>query len=381
VTVFDCWGYNKIAKLYTGDYPVSIVCEPGSKRAYVANTMGGTVSAINCSTNTSAGVALVKPYPNQMAINPATRKLYVGNDNANPVLMILDWRSGVVRDSLLLSKAPGMMALNPATNTIYTVMECGATVNDSLAVIDGSDYDTTIVVSKSGTQFAAVNPITGDAFFSNSNADNVTVIKAGGDTLTIAVGDDPRGLAVNPLTNKVFVCNYLSKSVSVIDGGTYTVERTIMVDTLPTIVAVNPLTNYIYVNSFIAGATRLKVIDGKSWDTTSVPVGNKAFSIAVNPATNRIYVGNDVSNSVTVIDGAHHTVITTVSSIARPYKIDVNPVTNKIYVVSLATSGKVTVIDGATNATTPVTIGNWPSGVAVNRANNKSTPPTTTTAR
>ncbi|MDQ7798475.1 MAG: T9SS type A sorting domain-containing protein, partial [Candidatus Edwardsbacteria bacterium] len=55
----------------------------------------------------------------------------------------------------------------------------------------------------------------------------------------------------------------------------------------------------------------------------------------------------------------------------RPYKIDINPVTNKIYVASLQTSGIVKVIDGATNGTANVTVGNWPSGVAVNRANNK----------
>lgn len=369
VTVFDCWGYNRVAKIYSGDYPVSVVCDPAAQRAYVANTLVGTVNAINCATNTSAGSALVKLYANEMAINPVTRKLYVGNDNANPVLMILDWRSGVIRDSLLLSHAPGRLALNPATNKIYVAMEAGNP--DSLAVIDGSDFDTTITVAKAGTQFAAVNLITGDAFFSNSNADNVTVIKANGDTLTIAVGDDPRMIAVNPLTNKAFVCNFAGKSVSVINGATYIVERTIAVDTLPNIVAVNPLTNFVYVNSFFASANRVKVIDGKDWDTTSVQVGSKPFSIAVNPATNRIYVGNDVGNSVTVIDGARHTVITTISSIARPYKININPVTNKIYVASLATSGKVTVIDGATNATTPVTIGNWPSGVAVNRANNK----------
>lgn len=370
VTVFDCWGYNKIAKIYSGDYPVSVVCDPGAQRAYVANYMAGTVNAINCVTNTSAGSVLVKPYPNEMAINPVTRKLYVGNDNAVPVLMILDWRSGVIRDSLVLSHAPGRLALNPVTNKIYTVLECGATVTDSLAVIDGSDFDTTITVAKAGTQFSAVNPISGDAFFSNSTGDNVTVIKANGDTLTIAVGDDPRMIAVNPLTNKAFVCNAGSKSVSVINGTTYAVEWTVPVDTLPTVIAVNPLTNFIYVNSFFASANRVKVIDGKDWDTTSVLVGSKPFSIAVNQATNRIYVGNDVSNSVTIIDGAHHTVITSIPS-NRPYKIDINPVTNKIYVASLQTSGIVKVIDGATNTSVNVTVGNWPSGVAVNRANNK----------
>jgi YVTN family beta-propeller protein len=368
VAVIDC-NYNSVSKkILVGDYPVVIVADPAAKQAYVTNFYGGTVTAINCENNTVYSEVLVKTNPWRMAINPITRKLYVGNNSAIPVLMILDWRNGVVRDSVVLAHSAGPFAVNPVTNKIYVSMEAGNP--DSLAVIDGSDFDTTITVAKSGTQFTAVNPISGDAFFSNSNSDNVTVIKANGDTLTIAVGDDPRMIAVNPLTNKAFVCNTGSKSVSVISGSSYSVERTIIVDTLPTIVAVNPLTNFIYVNSFLASANRVKVIDGKDWDTTSVPVGSKPFSIAVNPATNRIYVGNDVSNTVTVIDGAHHTVITSIPS-NRPYKMDVNPVTNKIYVASLQTSGIVKVIDGATNGTTNVTIGNWPSGVAVNRANNK----------
>jgi len=370
VSVYDCSGImpSFLKKISVGDGPINMVSDPGAKRIYVGNHNGGTVTAIDCSTNTAVQTINVGSYPLNMAMNPATGKLYIANNNSHNALRIADWRNGGIQDSIILSHPPRQVVVNPMTNTIYTSLDTGNP--DSLVVIDGSDFDTTLVASKSGTQFVAVNPITGDAFFSNSSADNVTVVKANGDTLTIPVGDDPRGLAVNPMTNKVFVCNFAGKSVSVIDGSGYSVERTIAVDTLPTVIAVNPLTNFIYVNSFIAGATRIKVIDGKDWDTTSVLVGNKPFSIAVNPVTNRIYVGNDVSNTVTVIDGAHHTVITSVS-VNRPYKIDVNPVTNKIYVAKLQTSGQVAVIDGATNTSTNVTVGNWPSGVAVNRANNK----------
>jgi YVTN family beta-propeller protein len=370
VTVFDCAGIMPVflKKISTSDGPIRLVSDPGAKRVYVCHSEGSWATAIDCSTNTAVLMTQVGTNSLNMAMNPVTGKLYVANNNVRNTLKIVDWRNGGARDSIILSHPPKLVALNPATNKVYVTYEAGNP--DSLAVIDGSDFDTTITVAKSGTQFTAVNPISGDAFLSNSSSDNVTVIKANGDTLTIAVGDDPRMIAINPLTNKAFVCNFAGKSVSVINGATYAVERTIPVDTLPNVIAVNPLTNYIYVNSFFASANRVKVIDGKDWDTISVLVGSKPFSIAVNPATNRIYVGNDVSNSVTVIDGARHTVITSISA-SRPYKMDVNPVTNKIYAASLATSGIVRVIDGATNGVTNVTVGNWPSGVAVNRANNK----------
>jgi LGFP repeat len=50
--------------------------------------------------------------------------------------------------------------------------------------------------------------------------------------------------------------------------------------------------------------------------------------------------------------------------------VALNPVTNKIYVTN--GGGGVTVIDGATNTTTPVTTGNTPSAVALNPVTNKT---------
>ena len=75
------------------------------------------------------------------------------------------------------------------------------------------------------------------------------------------------------------------------------------------------------------------------------------------------------SDSVTVIDGA--TNLTTSVSVGKsPYAIAVNPVTNKIYVANNR-SNNVTVIDGATNSTTTVSAGASPQTVAVNPVTNK----------
>src|SRR5208282_6051665 len=65
------------------------------------------------------------------------------------------------------------------------------------------------------------------------------------------------------------------------------------------------------------------------------------------------------SNSVTVIDGATNNT-TTVAVGNTPWAVAVNPNTNQIYVVNsylLQTGGNVTVIDGATNNTTTVATG------------------------
>ena len=80
--------------------------------------------------------------------------------------------------------------------------------------------------------------------------------------------------------------------------------------------------------------------------------------MAVNPVTNKIYVANYSSNNITVIDGATNAT-TTVSSGNGPVAVAVNPVTNKIYVANYC-SDNVTVIDGATNTTATVSAGDQP---------------------
>jgi YVTN family beta-propeller protein len=69
-------------------------------------------------------------------------------------------------------------------------------------------------------------------------------------------------------------------------------------------------------------------------------------------------VANQNSANVTVIDGATN-VATTVTVGASPSAIAINPVTNKIYVANWG-SNSVTVIDGANGGTATVTAGMQP---------------------
>src|SRR5262249_35925011 len=85
---------------------------------------------------------------------------------------------------------------------------------------------------------------------------------------------------------------------------------------------------------------------------TTIPVGLDPSAIAVDTATNKIYVVNQISNDVTVIDGATNAT-STIPVGFNPYAIAVNAATNKIYVANIG-DGIVTVIDGATKAITTV---------------------------
>ena len=91
-------------------------------------------------------------------------------------------------------------------------------------------------------------------------------------------------------------------------------------------------------------------------------------AVAVNPVTNRIYVANENSNTVTVIDGATHAT-TTLPVGSGPQHIAINTATNKIFVAN-GRSASLAVIDGATNAVTVLPVGG--SGpIVINQATNK----------
>jgi YVTN family beta-propeller protein len=91
--------------------------------------------------------------------------------------------------------------------------------------------------------------------------------------------------------------------------------------------------------------------------------------VAVNPVTNKIYVITLASVPVTVIDGATNAT-TSVNAGSNPYALAVDAVTNRIYVANQA-SDDVTVIDGATNATVTLNAGDSPEAVAINPVTSK----------
>lgn len=161
-----------------------------------------------------------------------------------------------------------------------------------------------------------------------------------------------------------------------------TLLTTVNAGNTPVAVAANSATNKIYaVNQ---NSNNMTVIDGATYSATTVPTGQYPDAVAVNPATNMIYVANYNSHSVTVVNGATNQVSATVQAGFGPKAVAVNTVTNKIYVADYCANAyctlsgsqcAVTVIDGATNLPTNVTVstqqGCHPDAVAVNTATNK----------
>jgi YVTN family beta-propeller protein len=190
------------------------------------------------------------------------------------------------------------VAVNPATNKVYVANQLSRRVT----VIDGATLNTTPVAVDTGPSAVAVNPVTNKIYVASWYSNSVTVIDgATNNTTPVPVGSAPAAVAVNQATNKIYVANSGSNNVTVIDGATNG-TATVAAGSYPQLVAVNPVTNKVYVGN--QGSRNVTVIDGATNATTTVPAGSTPYAIAVNPATDKIYVALGTSNNVTVITDA-----------------------------------------------------------------------------
>lgn len=137
---------------------------------------------------------------------------------------------------------------------------------------------------------------------------------------------------------------------------------TVPVGVDPFSIAVNSVTHKTYVANNDDGT--VTVIDPFSFAATTVPTEGGATYLAVNQVTNMVYVTGFWG--MTVIDGATNN--TTFISIQTPEAVAVDSVTNKIYAIFV---GGVDVIDGATLNITYVPVGASPFGIAINEQTNK----------
>jgi YVTN family beta-propeller protein len=264
---------------------------------------------------------------------------------------------------------PDGVAYNAVTNKIYVTNQG----SDSVSVIDGHTSAITTVATGTTPHGVIVNSVTNKIYVANEGSASVTVIDGEtNETASVAVGIGPYAMALNSETNRIYVANEGSGTVTVIDGATRA-ATTLAAGILPGAVAVNPATNKIYVvnqcgsDRTCSGAGSVTVIDGATNKIETIEAGMGAGAVAVNSATNRMYVANFASNTVTVIDGA--TNITAEVAVAGPGTMAVNEASNKIYVVSAEKS--VTVIDGASNDARTVSVGMDAAAITVNAVTDK----------
>lgn len=184
-----------------------------------------------------------------------------------------------------------------------------------------------------------VNPTAHTAFVVNQGSNSVSVL----DTQqlkvkkVIAVGASPIGIAANPAANKVYIANSGSGTITPITGTTAATPWT--VGGTPSAVVVDSVLNQLYVMD-----TSLDQIDilnaGTGAAIGTIAVSLPPAAMTVNIATHAVFVACSGSSagSVVVIDGVHHSVVTSVPVNKGSTSISVDPVTNIVIVESPSTN-------------------------------------------
>ena len=284
-------------------------------------------------------------HPKGIAVNPRTHKVYVAS-RGNDSLYALNGATLAVIGQVYIGNEPFGVALNPNTNKVYV-----ATFADGELYVIDSESLAVLKHFKVGPEasYVAVNPDTNRIYVTLHGINGVAVINGATDTVIKILGAEAGtfGIAVNRALNRVYVSNRDVNSIITIDGATNKVidEQTVHLEperSVPFTLAYNEATGKLYVvygpenipnkvwvfRATASGLTPLKSID--------VGDGGRdgGGGIVANPNTNHIFVTNSAENTVTVINGATDTVITTVGQPAvgtDPFGITVDTATNIVY--------------------------------------------------
>jgi YVTN family beta-propeller protein len=352
----DCLAQSGVT-IAAGNDPSGIAIDLAANRIYVANEFSNDVTVIDGNTNATRTVA-VGPRPQYIVVNPVTRRAYVSHGGDSSQYVIDPSTLGVTR---LPTGGNGPFVVNPITNKVIMVRLGN---NDEVTVIDGASHTwVSLGIDTYTPMWASVNPNTNKLFVAGYSTGDVRIVDLDSEsdhppTRSVGVWSGPTRVAVNPATNKAYAIGTNPNGpIAVVDGNTFNAVSFAPPGHArkPVQVAVNAAAN----KAYLVFSGEVIVVDGASNALTFVPAGTIGVEgnagIAVNERTNKVYVVSRLGY-MTVIDGATNSA-SYVSVPAGSRDVAVNPNTNRVYVISPT---GVTVFDAAFLAGSPTPPGGPP---------------------
>jgi YVTN family beta-propeller protein len=298
-----------------------------------------TVHASVVTTNIPVG-----KFPHDPSVRPVTGShVYIANDDGT--VSVIDTATNTVLKSITINQGRlGDVAVSPGGTYAYVT---GGLGSNTLSVIDTA---TNIVTAT--MQFGSIpdeigfSPDGAYAYIFNEGPTTVAVVDTATRTVvaTIDIAADigPADLAVRPDGRRVYVVNSFDSTLSVIDTdplhvGYRTVIKTIPVDR-PIGVAVSRDGSRVYVSHEFSGqqlGNTVSVIDtATNAVIDTIMVGAKPGAMAVSPDGTRLYVANEADDTVSVVDVATNTVVATIPVGSGPTGVAVSPDGSRIYVTN-----------------------------------------------
>ena len=158
VTVID-GNSHATTEVPTGVCPTAVAVNSVSNKIYVANFGRRVLFCISCSNlgsvtiidgRTNAAITIADPnasFPQAVAVNPATNKIYVANKGSSNVTVIDGVNNSIRTVWMPQQSNPYNVAVNPVTNRVYVSSSTSSSSGDTtLFVIDGATNVTTPVI-------------------------------------------------------------------------------------------------------------------------------------------------------------------------------------------------------------------------------------------
>jgi YVTN family beta-propeller protein len=290
-----------------GGDPQGVAVDSDGKHAYVASYADNAVRVIDTASQKVVGSIRVGANPRGVAVDPDSRHAFVTNFSENSV-SVIDTATGKLLKNVPVGQNPGSVAVFPRDHFAFVTNYYGNTVS----VINSRDLKVVGVVP---------------------------------------VGAHPDGVAIDPRGEFAYVVNSASNNVTVIDVHTQKVARTVLVGRAPQKVAIDPDGRHAYVTN--SGDNTVSVIDlptqlgADIYNTilkvnSIIPVGINPRGLAVSPDSHHALVVNVGEDTMSVIDTATGTVVSTSAVGWSPDEVAIAP-DNTAYITARG-DGTVTVI-------------------------------------
>jgi YVTN family beta-propeller protein len=230
VYVLNATTLDVLTTISVGPNPTFVAINLTTNRIFVPTYGNNGVVVIDGNTDTVQGIRGSDGVGTWgIAVNPNLNRVYVSNRDSGSVVT-LDGNNGyyVIGEQKIMPcgdrGSPYSLHFNPVNNKLYIACSPAGDVNQAAvyqSAASGLTRLATVDIGSGGRDGGggiAVDTATGNAFFTNSVSNTVSVIGGNSNTLkaTVPVGANPFGAAADPVTKRVFVGNRNSNNLTVI---------------------------------------------------------------------------------------------------------------------------------------------------------------------
>lgn len=339
LVIFDGSTGHVLADIAVKSRPHGVAVDPATNRIFVANVGNRSISVIDGFTKQSYRVALDAD-PRDLAFDEGTKTLYVTSPAANKVF-VLPNNAVYLIPSVAVGTFPDAIAANPITGKVYVVHR----LENFFYAIDGDRNLSPKVTGeclRGGPKDVTVDPVTNRVYMVSSYSRYICAVDGVTHTATEFLfskeaGTGPFAIAVNVKTGVLYVADESRDTVFIVDGNAHVVSTRLAVGANPVAVTVNPATNKVYVAN--KADNTIHVINGTTnGRISSISLDSSPVALAVFPAANRIYAVTTGVGSLTLIGGESDTVVRRLEIGSDLVDLAVNQITGQVYAIDRADS-------------------------------------------